>query len=190
MATTLRRPRLKRCCRSQKVLTPSRSLIANTTARCSPTERRLQTVSLRYFNVFGPRQNPNSQYAAAVPIFIDRAVNHEPIIIFGDGEQTRDFIFVKDVVVANVFLGTQSQETGIFNVAYGRETTINHLAANICSITGSQSVIKHAADRPGDVKHSIAAVDKLHAAGFKPAGTVEEGLNTLSRPTRDMTHVK
>ena len=67
-------------------------------------ERRLQTACLRYFNVFGPRQDPKSQYAAAVPIFIHRALKHEPITIYGDGEQTRDFIFVKDIAAANIFL--------------------------------------------------------------------------------------
>ena len=68
----------------------------------------LPTACLRYFNVFGPRQDPKSQYAAAVPIFIDRALKNEPIRIFGDGEQTRDFIYVKDIVAANAFMATQS----------------------------------------------------------------------------------
>ncbi len=72
-------------------------------------EGRLATACLRYFNVFGPRQDPKSQYAAAVPIFIDRAVKHQPITIYGDGEQTRDFIYVKDIVAANVFFATQSE---------------------------------------------------------------------------------
>jgi UDP-glucose 4-epimerase len=139
-------------------------------------ERRLQAVSLRYFNVFGPRQNPRSQYAAAVPIFVDRAKNDQPILIYGDGEQTRDFIFVKDVVAANVFFGTQSPATGVFNVAYGRGTTINDLAANICRMTGSRSSITHTAKRRGDVKHSIAAIDKLHATGFKSQGSFDQGL--------------
>jgi UDP-glucose 4-epimerase len=70
----------------------------------------LQTACLRYFNVFGPRQNPESQYAAAIPIFIDRAIRNEPITIYDDGEQTRDFIFVKDVVVANVFWGCNPKQ--------------------------------------------------------------------------------
>src|SRR5208337_4928841 len=94
-------------------------------------EGRLQTVSLRYFNVFGPRQDPKSQYAAAVPIFIDRAVKNLPITIYGNGAQTRDFIFVKDIVAANVFFATQSKATGVFNAAYGQKITINELARNI-----------------------------------------------------------
>jgi UDP-glucose 4-epimerase len=144
-------------------------------------EGRLPTVSLRYFNVFGPRQNPRSQYAAAVPIFIDHGVNHEPITIFGDGEQTRDFIHVEDVVSANVFFATQSNATGVFNVAGGRSVTINELAATILRLTGSRSEVQHVAERPGDVKHSRADVGKLRAAGFSAAGNFEPGLRaTLS----------
>jgi UDP-glucose 4-epimerase len=141
-------------------------------------EGRLQTACLRYFNVFGPRQDLGSQYAAAVPIFIDRALKHAPITIFGDGEQTRDFIFVKDIVAANVFFAAQSAATDVFNVAYGRKITINELAANICRLTGSRSESKHAPERAGDVKHSLASIDRLRAAGFAPRGTLVDGLKT------------
>ncbi len=136
----------------------------------------LPTACLRYFNVFGPRQDPKSQYAAAVPIFVDRAVKGEPIIIYGDGEQTRDFIFVKDIVAANVFFATQSPATGVFNVAYGRRITINELAKTICRQTNSSSEIRHAAARVGDVKHSLASIEKLLAAGFVPTGDFQRGL--------------
>ena len=139
-------------------------------------EGRLQTACLRYFNVFGPRQDPKSQYAAAVPIFIDRALKHEPIAIYGDGEQTRDFIFVKDIAAANAYFATESSATGVFNVAYGGKITINDLAATICTLTGSRSEITHAPERAGDVKHSMAAVDRLRVAGFKPKGSLPEGL--------------
>ncbi|HEU5123221.1 MAG TPA: NAD-dependent epimerase/dehydratase family protein [Verrucomicrobiae bacterium] len=141
------------------------------------SEGLLPTVSLRYFNVFGPRQDPKSQYAAAVPIFIDRAVKNEPITIHGDGEQTRDFIYVKDVAAANAFFATQSDVTGVFNVGYGQRITINNLAATICRLANSRSKIQHTAERPGDVKHSLAAVDKLRAAGFKATGNFQDGLN-------------
>lgn len=144
-------------------------------------EGRMATACLRYFNVFGPRQDPKSQYAAAVPIFIDRAVRHEPITIYGDGEQTRDFIYVKDIVAANVFVGTQSAATGVFNVAYGRKITIKELAATICRLTGSRSQIRHAPERAGDVKHSLASVDKLHGIGFKPGGNLDDGLAETMR---------
>jgi UDP-glucose 4-epimerase len=139
-------------------------------------EGRLQTACLRYFNVFGPRQDPKSQYAAAVPIFIHRALKGETITIYGDGEQTRDFIYVKDIAAANAYFATQSPATGVFNVAYGRKMTINELATTICRLTCSSSEIKYTAERPGDVKHSMAAVEKLRAAGFTPTGNLSDGL--------------
>ena len=140
------------------------------------TEGRLATTSLRYFNVFGPRQDPKSAYAAAVPIFIDRAVKGEPITIYGDGEQTRDFVYVKDIVAANVFFATASPATGVFNVARGQCITIKELCGKICELTGSRSVIRHAPERAGDVKHSLAAIGKLQAAGFTPANDFATGL--------------
>jgi UDP-glucose 4-epimerase len=138
----------------------------------------LSTTCLRYFNVFGPRQDPKSQYAAAVPIFINRAVKSESITIYGDGEQTRDFIYVKDIVAANAFFATQSPATGVFNVAYGQRITINELARTICRMTNSQSEIKHAPARSGDVKHSLAAIEKLRAAGFSPGSGFQQGLES------------
>ncbi len=130
---------------------------------------RLATVALRYFNVFGPRQNPSSAYAAAVPIFIHRALRNEPITIHGDGAQTRDFISVRDVARANAFFAVESPLTGVFNVARGGSITINDLAGRIVRLTGSKSEIVHGPARPGDVRHSTAALDKLAAAGFAPA---------------------
>jgi len=141
-------------------------------------EGRLQTASLRYFNVFGPRQDPNSQYAAAVPIFINRAVKNLPVTIYGDGEQTRDFVYVKDIVAANVFFAIHSQGTGVFNVGYGKSISINVLAESILALMESKSEIEHAPERPGDVKHSLASVQKLHAAGFVPPGTFSDGLKS------------
>lgn len=139
-------------------------------------EGRLQTTSLRYFNVFGPRQDPRSQYAAAVPIFIERALRGESITVFGDGEQTRDFIFVKDVVAANVHFARTRAATGVFNVAYGQRMTINELARTIIRLTGSRSRIEHAAERAGDVRHSVAAIRRLREAGFESSGDLNEGL--------------
>ncbi len=98
-------------------------------------EGRLATVSLRYFNVFGPYQDPRSEYTAAVPAFIEKAIRNEPITIFGDGQQTRDFIYVKDVVAANAFFALKSQATGVFNVACGRQITITDLALTIRNLT-------------------------------------------------------
>src|SRR5262249_10402330 len=109
---------------------------------------RLATVSLRYFNVFGPYQDPRSEYAAAVPVFIEKAIKNEPITIFGDGWQTRDFIHVKDVVAANAFFALQSQVTGVFNVACGRQITITDLALTIRNLTKSASTIRYGTERP------------------------------------------
>ena len=145
------------------------------------TEQKwLATACLRYFNVFGPRQDPQSQYAAAVPIFIDRAVKNLPLTVYGDGTQTRDFIFVKDIVAANDFFATQSPVTGVFNVAYGKKITIKELAETILHLTGSKSEIQFAPERAGDVKHSLAAIDKLQAAGFQPASNFAAGLKATS----------
>ena len=139
---------------------------------------RLPTACLRYFNVFGPRQDPHSPYAAAVPMFIAGALRHRPLTIFGDGAQTRDFIYVQDVVAANVFMATASKATDVFNVAYGRRITINDLARTIIRLTGSPSELRYAARRPGDVQHSLACIDKLRAAGFAPAHDLPDGLQT------------
>ncbi len=138
----------------------------------------IHAVSLRYFNVFGPRQDPNSAYAAAIPVFIDRALNHQDIIIYGDGEQTRDFIYINDVVLAN-FAAT-SQGSGAINVASGHAITINQLAQTIISLTGSRSKIVHQPERPGDVKHSRAINDKLiKQLGITPKTSLTKGLTSI-----------
>jgi UDP-glucose 4-epimerase len=139
-------------------------------------EGRLATVSLRYFNVFGPYQDPRGEYTAAVPAFIEKAIRDEPITIFGDGRQTRDFIYVKDVVAANAFFALESQATGVFNVACGRQITITDLALTVRNLTKSSSTIDYGPERRGDVKHSVASVDKIRTAGFRPVCDLAEGL--------------
>ncbi|MCQ2379397.1 MAG: NAD-dependent epimerase/dehydratase family protein [Victivallaceae bacterium] len=139
-------------------------------------ERGLPCACLRYFNVFGPRQDPKSAYAAAVPIFISKALANEPLTIFGDGEQTRDFVFVKDVVGANAYFA-MNDATGVHNVACGGKITINDLAKEIIRLTESKSEIVHLPERAGDVKHSMACVDKLDKAGYKRQFTFSEGLD-------------
>jgi UDP-glucose 4-epimerase len=139
-------------------------------------EGRLANVSLRYFNVFGPYQNPRSEYSAAVPAFIEKAIRNEAITIFGDGRQTRDFIYVKDVVEANAFFALKSLATGVFNVACGREITITDLALTIRNLAKSSSAVEYGAERPGDVKHSLGGVDKTQSAGFRPVCDLAEGL--------------
>lgn len=142
----------------------------------------IETISLRYFNVFGPRQDPGSQYAAAVPIFVEKALKGDPITIHGDGEQTRDFIFVKDVVLANVLAATCLGVTGVFNVARGRKTTINELAGIIVKETGSVSKIVHGKERSGDIRHSHASIKRTtQALGFEPQCTLPDGLKETIR---------
>ena len=138
-------------------------------------ERGLPCACLRYFNVFGPRQDPKGAYAAAVPIFITKALAGEDVTIYGDGEQTRDFVFVKDVVAANLYFA-QNDATGVFNVARGGRITINDLAETIVRLTNSKSKIVHLPDRAGDVKHSMACVDKAAQAGYRAGHTFDEGL--------------
>lgn len=139
----------------------------------------LATACLRFFNVFGPRQDPNSAYAAAVPIFLDRARKNEPITVYGDGGQTRDFIFVKDIVGALSFAAENPDVTGVFNAGYGRAMTILELVEEILSLTGSKSKVVHAPIRLGDIRHSTADPSKLLSAGWQPQFDVPGGLRHL-----------
>lgn len=139
-------------------------------------EGLLETASLRYFNVFGPRQDPRGPYAAAVPIFIESARAGTPITIFGDGGQTRDFISVKDIAAANVHFATTPGLTGVHNVARGGRITIGDLAKKILAITGSASEIIHRPERAGDVRHSTASIEKLTRAGFAAQADFDESL--------------
>lgn len=138
--------------------------------------RGLQTAALRFFNVFGPRQDPKSAYAAAVPIFMAKALSHEPLTIFGDGQQTRDFIFVKDIVNALTFLAEHESATGVYNAGYGGQITVGELALEIIRLAQSRSEIHMKPERLGDVKHSRASVDKLKSVGWLPKYSVSHGL--------------
>ncbi len=141
---------------------------------------KLKTACLRYFNVFGPRQDPKSAYAAAVPIFTAKAIANEDITIFGDGEQTRDFIYVKDIVEANVFMATHDF-TGVYNIAYGGRITINDLVKQIMDVTHSKSRVLLLEERPGDVKHSMAGIEKLKSTGFRPKYNFAYGMEQTIR---------
>jgi len=137
----------------------------------------LQTISLRYFNVFGPRQDPKSQYAAAIPIFVNNALQNKEIIIYGDGEQTRDFIFVKDVVAANVLAATTENVNGTFNVACGSAISINQLVKLVLELTNSKSKIRYEKERAGDIKHSLASIEETKLKlNFQPKHDLHEGL--------------
>lgn len=136
----------------------------------------LPTVCLRYFNVFGPRQDPNSQYAAVIPKFITAIHNDENPVIFGDGEQSRDFTFVKNVVDANI-LSCESDKTGIFNIACGRRITINQLVDYINEILGKEIKSVYADPRPGDIKHSLADISRARGFGYNPKDEFKEELD-------------
>ena len=139
----------------------------------------LPTACLRFFNVFGPRQDPDSAYAAAVPIFLQRARDDEPITIYGDGGQTRDFIYVKDIVGALAFAAETPGVQGVFNAGYGAALTIGELVQEILKLTGSHSEIRHEPVRAGDIRHSTSDASKLMAAGWKPLFDVPAGLDEL-----------
>ncbi|MDK2971450.1 MAG: UDP-glucose 4-epimerase [Candidatus Sumerlaeota bacterium] len=132
------------------------------------------TICFRYFNVYGPRQDPKSPYAAAVAIFADLARAGKPLRVYDDGEQTRDFVHVNDVVAANL-LGAETG-SGVFNVACGTRITVNDLARKIIATAGSSSQIEYAPPRPGDIRHSRGDSTKLRALGWQPAVTLDEGL--------------
>lgn len=135
----------------------------------------LPTVSLRYFNVFGPRQDPESHYAAVIPKFIEALLKGERPVIYGDGEQTRDFIYVKDVVRANLAL-CESKNTGVFNVAGGKSISIKYLLEKLQNIMHKPFPPLYSEERAGDVKHSVADVSKLKSTGYEIPDNFEEAL--------------
>jgi UDP-glucose 4-epimerase len=138
----------------------------------------METVSLRYFNVFGPKQDPKGDYAAAIPRFVEAFVQRRQPTIYGDGEQTRDFCHIDDVVAANLAaLAAPGLAGQIVNIARGESITIRDLVSLIARLCGEVAQPVFAPERPGDVKHSRADVSRAATLlGFRPAVTVEEGL--------------
>ena len=138
----------------------------------------LETVCLRYFNVFGPNQDAASQYAAVIPRFISAILNGGPITIYGDGEQTRDFSFVENVVAANILAATGEGGIGeTFNIACGERVSVNQLAKHLMDVLGRRVPVVHEEPRPGEVKHSLADITKAaERLGFSPSVDVWEGL--------------
>jgi UDP-glucose 4-epimerase len=138
----------------------------------------LQTISLRYFNVFGPYQDPASQYAAAIPAFVTAILKDESPTIYGDGEQSRDFTYIDNVVDANLLAARANQTNGeVINIACGQAVTVNEIIDTINELLGKNVKPKYTAPRPGDVKHSLAditAAQKL--INFKPSVAFREGL--------------
>lgn len=135
----------------------------------------LPTISLRYFNVFGPRQDPNSEYAAVIPQFIDKMLNGKRPIIYGDGEQSRDFIPVKQVVEANI-KAAESDSIGTFNIGLGKRTTINQLFEMIKETLKVDIEPVYEKERSGDIKHSVSNISKAKEFGFTPKNDFREDL--------------
>ncbi|MEJ5358819.1 MAG: SDR family oxidoreductase [Desulfobacterales bacterium] len=136
----------------------------------------LSTASLRFFNVFGPRQDPSSPYSGVISIFFTRALAGEAPVIYGDGLQTRDFVYVADVVEA-LLLAARSRDCGVFNVGTGREVDILSLWRHIAALTGCPRAPQHLPPRPGDIRRSVAAVGEAASRlNFSARIRFEEGL--------------
>lgn len=138
----------------------------------------LQTVALRYFNVFGPKQDPASQYAAVIPRFITAIMQGNAPIVYGDGEQSRDFTYIDNVVQANLLACTAPEAPGQFmNIACGERYSLNVLLQLVAEIMGKAARPVYETDRPGDVKHSLASIARANTIlGFSPAIDFREGL--------------
>lgn len=139
----------------------------------------LKTIGLRYFNVFGPKQNPAGPYAAVIPLFIESALQNNSAIINGDGETSRDFTFIENAVQANIkaMLMTGLNKNEVINVAFGERTTLNELWKYICDIAESEIQPNYKEERKGDVKHSLANINKARELiGYKPEFSVLQGL--------------
>jgi len=136
----------------------------------------MENVCLRYFNIYGPLQRFD-EYGNVIPIFATQILSGKPITIFGDGEQTRDFVHVRDVAEANIRSATTPDISGVFNIGSGSRVTINNLAMMLKSATGIDGAIVHGAMRPGDVRDSLADIRKAKAAfGYDPRQDLYEGL--------------
>lgn len=140
----------------------------------------LPTVCLRYFNVYGARQDPTSQYAAVIPRFMNRVSQGNPPTVFGDGEQTRDFTFVKDVIEANI-LAAESDVTGIYNIGRGESVSINQLAELVIKLIGDNIKPVHGQPRPGDIRHSLADISRAKEFGYAGKYNLKEGLKETIR---------
>jgi UDP-N-acetylglucosamine/UDP-N-acetylgalactosamine 4-epimerase len=140
----------------------------------------LETIGLRYFNVFGPKQNPAGAYAAVIPLFIKAVLDNEPPTINGDGEHSRDFTYVANAVYANeraLFSSKQEAVNEVYNVAVGEQTSLNLLFEMIKEIAGSDLAPKYGEERKGDVKHSLADISKARMLlGYEPKKSIKEGL--------------
>jgi len=147
----------------------------------------LETISLRYFNVFGPHQDPTSQYAAAIPAFVTAILKDKPPTVFGDGEQTRDLTYVDNVVEANLLAARAKQTKGeVLNIACGKAVTVNETIDVINDTVGKNIKPVYADPRPGDIKHSLADITLAqNLLGFKPSVSFKQGLQKAISWYRD-----
>jgi UDP-glucose 4-epimerase len=138
----------------------------------------LETVSLRYFNVFGPGQDPHSEYSAVIPKFTSKLLVNEPLTVYGDGEQSRDFTYVENVVDANLLAMTAPAVAGnVCNVGCGARITLNQLIQLLQAMIGVQATVKYIAPKTGDVRHSLADISAARRIlGYEPRILIEEGL--------------
>jgi UDP-glucose 4-epimerase len=138
----------------------------------------LETVSLRYFNVFGPDQDPHSEYSAVIPKFISKLLAKEPIVVYGDGEQTRDFTYVDNVVEANLLAVQATKATGkVLNVGCGERISLNRLITLLEKFVGVKGKVTYGPSKPGDVRHSLADISLARRLlGYEPKIMVQEGL--------------
>jgi len=131
---------------------------------------------LRYFNVYGPRQSPDSQLASVVPRFIRNILNGQPPLIYGDGTQTRDFVFVKDVASVNLLV-TKINAVGVYNIGSGQATSLNEVARLILQLIGNSKIdVKYGQGKSNEIKFSVADIAKAQTIGYIPRYTLEEGL--------------
>ncbi len=139
---------------------------------------KLETVCLRYFNVYGPRQDPSSPYSGVISIFMNKAVSQKQPLIYGDGNQYRDFVFVKDAVRANLLAATsEGAGGGIFNVGTGSSVRVRQLWKEICRMSGTDIAPRYESPRPGDIRESLADISLAKSAlGFEPEYKFEKGL--------------
>ena len=148
---------------------------------------------MRYFNVYGPRQTPG-QYAGVISIFAKRALNHQPLQIFGDGSQARDFIYVSDVIDATIAGLERSPQSRVFNIASGKETAILELAKTMQKIIQAQSVLKFYPPRSGEIARSVADVTKArNELGFIARTSIDDALSVTTqwfKRTMRPTHSK
>ncbi len=138
----------------------------------------LKTICLRYFNVYGPRQSPKSEYAGVISKFISLMLKGERPTIYGDGGQTRDFVYVADVVKANLLaMESKKVNSGVFNIATGKQTSINDIVKTINMILETDISPIYAPERPGDIRHSVADISKAkRELGYKPEYGLKKGL--------------